>query len=44
MLDIVVDRREMKALLGRALQFMGAERAPAETPEPVAVTADAEQR
>jgi acetyl-CoA carboxylase carboxyl transferase subunit beta len=32
MLDIVVDRREMKALLGRALRFMGADSAPLETP------------
>src|SRR5688572_7923225 len=36
MLDLIVDRREMKALLGRALRFMGAEAAPPEPP-PLAV-------
>jgi acetyl-CoA carboxylase carboxyl transferase subunit beta len=35
MLDLVVDRREMKATLARALRFMGAEAAPAEEPVPV---------
>jgi acetyl-CoA carboxylase carboxyl transferase subunit beta len=37
MLDIVVDRREMKAMLSRALQFMRAERARAAEPERVPV-------
>jgi acetyl-CoA carboxylase carboxyl transferase subunit beta len=27
MLDLIVDRREMKAMIARALRFMGAERA-----------------
>jgi acetyl-CoA carboxylase carboxyl transferase subunit beta len=42
MLDMVVDRREMKSLLSRVLRFMGA--APA-APQPIAVAAaaDAEQ-
>jgi len=39
MLDLVVDRREMKATLARALRFMRAEPAPADEPEPVAVGA-----
>jgi acetyl-CoA carboxylase carboxyl transferase subunit beta len=37
MLDLVVDRRELKATLARALRFMGA--APAPVPPPLAVTA-----
>jgi acetyl-CoA carboxylase carboxyl transferase subunit beta len=36
MLDLIVDRREMKALLGRALRFMGAQPAPV-VPPPLAV-------
>jgi len=36
MLDLIVDRREMKAMLARALRFMGAQAVPA---EPVAVGA-----
>jgi hypothetical protein len=38
MLDLVVDRRDMKAALARALRFMRAEPA-AVTPQPVAVGA-----
>jgi acetyl-CoA carboxylase beta subunit len=30
MLDLIVDRREMKATLARALRFMGAQIAPVE--------------
>jgi len=30
MLDLIVDRREMKATLARALRFMGAQTAPVE--------------
>jgi hypothetical protein len=37
MIDFVVDRREMKATIARALRFMGAVR-----PEPVAVAVPAE--
>jgi len=33
MLDLVVDRRDMKAVVARALRFMGAELAPAAIPE-----------
>jgi acetyl-CoA carboxylase carboxyl transferase subunit beta len=41
-IDLIVDRREMKALLGRVLRFMGAQEAPAAAPlPPVAVTAAA---
>jgi acetyl-CoA carboxylase carboxyl transferase subunit beta len=36
MVDLIVDRREMKALLARLLQFMGAQPAPA-VPPPMAV-------
>ena len=36
MLDLIVDRREMKIVLGRALRFMGAQSAPP-VPPPVAV-------
>ena len=32
MVDMIVDRREMKAVLSRVLRFMGAEAAPAEPP------------
>jgi acetyl-CoA carboxylase carboxyl transferase subunit beta len=39
MLDLVVDRRDMKATISRALRFMGAERARASEPEPVGVAA-----
>jgi acetyl-CoA carboxylase carboxyl transferase subunit beta len=42
MLDVVVDRREMKSLLGRVLRFMGAEPAALEPQIAVAVAADAE--
>jgi len=41
MVDLIVDRREMKALLARALRFMGAQPAPV-APPAVAVTAAAE--
>jgi acetyl-CoA carboxylase carboxyl transferase subunit beta len=37
MLDLVVDRREMKATIARALRFMRAEAAPVAEAEPVAV-------
>jgi acetyl-CoA carboxylase carboxyl transferase subunit beta len=40
MLDLVVDRREMKALISTALRFMGAERIPAVPQQPVAVAAE----
>jgi len=36
MVDLIVDRREMKAVLARVLQFMGAQPAPV-TPPPMAV-------
>ena len=36
MLDLIVDRREMKTVLGRALRFMGAQSAPT-VPPPIAV-------
>jgi len=39
MLDLVVDRRDMKATLSRALRFMRAERTPPAEPEPVGVAA-----
>jgi acetyl-CoA carboxylase carboxyl transferase subunit beta len=39
MIDLVVDRRDMKATLSRALRFMRAEPAPAEEPVPVGVGA-----
>jgi acetyl-CoA carboxylase beta subunit len=38
MLDLVVDRREMKATLSRILRFMRAEAAPAITVEREAVS------
>jgi acetyl-CoA carboxylase carboxyl transferase subunit beta len=41
MLDLVVDRREMKATIARALRFMRAEPAPAPQPESVVVAAGA---
>jgi len=37
MLDLIVDRREMKATISRLLQFMRAERSAIAEPEPVAV-------
>jgi len=43
MLDMVVDRREMKPLLSRVLRFMGAAPAPPQPPIAVAAAADAEQ-
>ena len=43
MLDMVVDRREMKSLLSRVLRFMGAAPAPPQPPIAVAAAADAEQ-
>jgi acetyl-CoA carboxylase carboxyl transferase subunit beta len=39
MLDLVVDRRETKALISAALRFMGAQRIPALPPQPVIVAA-----
>jgi hypothetical protein len=41
MIDLVVDRRELKATISRALRFMRAEPAPqpAEVPVPVATAA-----
>jgi acetyl-CoA carboxylase carboxyl transferase subunit beta len=39
MLDLVVDRRDMKATIARALRFMRAETAPEAEPVPVAVAA-----
>jgi len=41
MLDLIVDRREMKATLARALRFMGA--APAPAPPPLAVASATDQ-
>jgi acetyl-CoA carboxylase carboxyl transferase subunit beta len=48
MLDLVIDRREMKAVMARALRFMGAKgispsSVPPATPEPEAVTEPATQ-
>ena len=40
MLDLVVDRREMKALISAALRFMGARRIPARPQEPALVAAE----
>ena len=40
-IDLVIDRREMKAILGRILRFMGAKDASAVPPEPVAAVASA---
>ena len=42
MLDFIVDRRDMKAALSRALRFMRAEAAPTVSAEPIAVTATSE--
>jgi len=42
MLDLIVDRREMKTVLERALQFFGARPAPAAPPPLVVAGADAE--
>lgn len=44
MIDMVVDRREIKSVLGRVLRFMGATPTPLEPPIPVAAAVDAEQR
>jgi acetyl-CoA carboxylase carboxyl transferase subunit beta len=41
MLDLVVDRREMKATIARTLRFMRAEAAPAPEPAAAVVTASA---
>jgi hypothetical protein len=38
MLDLVVDRREMKAVIARALRFMGATAAPPAAVVPVVAT------
>jgi acetyl-CoA carboxylase carboxyl transferase subunit beta len=35
MLDMIVDRREMKGVIGRALRFMGGRPVPGALPEPV---------
>ena len=44
MIDLVVDRRDLKATVARALRFMGAQPAPAEPPPPApSVAMDAEQ-
>ena len=40
MLDLVVDRREMKALISSALRFLGARRIPARPQEPALVAAE----
>ena len=42
MLDLIVDRREMKALLARALRFMGAQPAPVPPSLAVAGAVDGE--
>src|SRR5689334_1561651 len=44
MLDLVVDRRDMKAVVARALRFMGAELAPTAVPEPTGVAVAAPTR
>ena len=44
MLDLVVDRRDMKAVVARALRFMGAELAPAAVPEHTGVAVAAPTR
>ena len=44
MLDLVVDRRDMKAVVARALRFMGAELAPAAVPEQTGVAVAAPTR
>jgi len=43
MIDLVVDRRELKAALARALRFMGAAAAPAAAPLAVAAAGDSAQ-
>jgi acetyl-CoA carboxylase carboxyl transferase subunit beta len=40
MLDLVVDRREMKAIIAAALRFMGAKALPAAAPPPPAFAAE----
>ena len=44
MLDLVVDRRDMKAVVARALRFMGAELAPTAVPEQTGVAVAAPTR
>ena len=44
MIDIVVDRREMKTLLGRVFRFMGPNPPPPQPPVALAVAVDSEQR
>ena len=44
MLDLVVDRRDMKAAVARALRFMGAELAPTPAPERTGVAVAATTR
>jgi len=44
MLDLVVDRRDMKAVVARALRFMGAELAPTRVPEQTGVAVAAPTR
>jgi acetyl-CoA carboxylase carboxyl transferase subunit beta len=44
MIDVIVDRREMKPLLARVLRLFGAEPAPAEPPAEMASVIDADQR
>ena len=44
MLDLVVDRRDMKAVVARALRFMGAELAPTTVPEHTGVAVAAPTR
>jgi acetyl-CoA carboxylase carboxyl transferase subunit beta len=44
MLDLVVDRRDMKAVVARALRFMGAELAPTPVPEQTGVAVAAPTR
>jgi acetyl-CoA carboxylase carboxyl transferase subunit beta len=44
MLDLVVDRRDLKATLSRALRFMRAEPAPVARPVPLAVAASGSDR
>ena len=41
MLDLIVDRREMKTVIASALRFMGAVAQPAASPQPVAAAAGA---
>ena len=44
MLDLVVDRRDLKATIARALRFMRVEPAPLARPEPLAVAASGAER